>query len=127
MYHVDAVTTKVGVVVNLPAGIATMEISDVTIYLDKNATELAIQVKMPLFITDLKFIKRMIAAVSPDGMKMYSEDEMGCFKLNLEIRQVDLRPMAYDDMYYTARIPLTGYIVLPTLMPGDWNVIHGGQ
>jgi len=31
----------------LPAGVATRDIDDVSIYLDKNATELGIQVKMP--------------------------------------------------------------------------------
>jgi len=56
MYHIDAITTKVGVAVHLPARVSTRDIDDVSIYLDKDATELGIQVKMNHFLTDLKFI-----------------------------------------------------------------------
>jgi len=83
MYHINAIITKVGVIVSLPAGFAIRDIDDVSIYLDKDATELGIQVKMNHFLTDLKFIDWMIAAISPNGMKMYSEDEMDHFKLNM--------------------------------------------
>jgi len=29
--------------------------------------------------------------------------------------------------FYTAKIPLAGYNVLPALLPADWNVVCGGQ
>jgi len=79
------------------------------------------------FMMDLQFIDWMIAAVNVNRTNMYLQDEMDHFKLNLEIHQVNLCPTAYNDIFYTTRIPLAGYNVLPTLMPADWNVVHGGQ
>jgi len=35
-YHVDTITTKVGVIINLPARVATRDINNVSIYLDKD-------------------------------------------------------------------------------------------
>jgi len=46
-YHLDAIITKVRVIINLPARVATRDIDDVSTYLDKDAM---IQVKMNHFL-----------------------------------------------------------------------------
>ncbi len=130
-YPTGPVTRPVGVVINLPGGVASHDINDVAVSLDEDSEELIVRVKLHPYMTGLKFFGQLGKAIGPSGGKKYDTKHLSIFHLHLQMYQAQLRPTAFDDIYYTARIPLAGYNVSHGVVTeDDWEIlqskIHGG-
>ena len=113
LFPVSATDTKVGLVVNLPGGVATDDINDITIWLQNEATKLCIRIKIHSFFRDLSFFKQMEKARQPSGVRTFSNQVLRSFKLNLEHCQVKFCPTVSNNIYFNAVIPMEQYVVLP--------------
>ena len=125
-FHVSATDTKLGLVVNLPGGVATNDINDISIWLQNDATELCLRIKIHGYFRDLSFFDQMEKAKQPSGVRTFSDQVLRSFKLNLERCQVKFRPTVIDDIYFKAVISLEDHVVLPEVNDEHWNVIRGG-
>jgi len=124
-YPTGTVTRLVRVVINLPGGVASHDINNVAVSLDEDSAELIVQVKLHPYMTGLKFFGQLGKAVGPGGSKKYDNKHLSIFLLHLQMYQARLRPMAFDDIYYTARIPLEGYNVSHgVVMEDDWEILQ---
>jgi len=66
-FPVSATDTKLGIVVNLPGGVATNDINDINIWLQNDATELCIRIKIHSYFRDLSFFGQMEKSRQPSG------------------------------------------------------------
>jgi len=124
-YPIDPVTRRVGVIVNLPGGVASEDIHDVAVWLDEEAVELHVQVKLHHYMTGLQFFPQMTAATAPGKKQKYDPDHIKLFKLHLQMYQANLRLMAFDGIYYRAWIPLAGYNVSHGIVTeDDWEILQ---
>jgi len=111
--------------VNLPGGIASQNINDVAVWLDEEAVELNIQVKLHHYMTGLQFFPQMALATAPGKKRKYDPDHIKLFKLHLQMYQANLRLTAFDDIFYKARIPLEGYNVAHGIVTEeDWEILQ---
>ena len=112
-------------VINLPGGVASHKINDVAVLLDEDSKELIVQVKLHPYMTGLKLFGQLGKATGPDGTKKYDNKHLSIFLLHLQMYQAQLCPMACDDIYYTARIPLKGYDVSHGVVTeDDWEILQ---
>jgi len=86
-YPTESVTWMVGVVINLPSRVASHDINDVAVWLDKNSMEFVIQVNLHSYMTWLKFSGQLGKAIGPDGNKKYKKYHMSIFQLHLQMYQ----------------------------------------
>jgi len=124
-YKTDAVNSNVGIVILLPAGVATRNIHDISIWMEGDPTTLCVRVKIPDFMTRLMFFPSLLS-FKKHGQPVYPISQMTCFKDGLEEYIFDLWETVHDDIFYTARIPVESYNVVPDVEDNDWQVIHGG-
>jgi len=77
-------------------------------------------------MTGLQFFPQMTAATAPGKKWKYDPDHMKLFKLHLQMYQANLHLMAFDNIYYRARIPLEGYNVAHDgiVTEDDWEILH---
>ncbi len=124
-YKTDAVNSNVGIVILLPAGVATRNITDVSVWMEGDPTTLCVRVKIPDFMTRLMFFTSMLG-FKKRGQPVYPISQMTRFKDGLEEYIFELRATVHDDVFYTARIPVENYNVVPDIEDNDWQVIRGG-
>ncbi len=83
------------------------------------------QVKLHPYMTGLKFFGQLGKAIGPDGNRKYEKYHMSIFQLHLQMYQTHLHLTAFDDIHFTARIPLNGYNVLHGMVTeDDWEILQ---
>jgi len=122
-YKTDAVNSNVGIIILLPAGVATRNIH--SIWMEGDPTTLCVRIKIPDFMTRLMFFPSLLS-FKTRGQPVYPISQMTCFKDGLEEYIFDLCATVHDDVFYTARIPVDSYNVVPDIKDNDWQVIRGG-
>jgi len=86
-YPTGPVTRPVGVVINLPGGVASHDINDVAVSLDEDSKELIVRVKLHPYMTGLKFFGQLGKAIGPSGGKKYDTKHLSIFHLHLQMYQ----------------------------------------
>ena len=97
-YKMDAVNSNVGIVILLPAVVATRNINDVSVWMEDDPTTLCVRVKIPDFMTRLLFFPSMLG-FKKHGQPVYPISQMTCFKDGLEEYIFDLRATVHDDVF----------------------------
>ena len=82
-YKTDAVNSNIGIVILLPAGVATRNITDVSVWMEGDPTTLCVRVKIPDFMTRLMFFTSMLG-FKKRGQPVYPISQMTRFKDGLE-------------------------------------------
>jgi len=112
-YTSSNLITHVVVVMVLPSGIGYKTSNNISLHLDKNSSELVIDIKWPDFVTELDFLN-----LFPEDH--ITSDDFVLAKQALKIRMSQMRPTIKDPLKSVARIPLMGYSVRPIIEDGDW-------
>jgi len=124
-YKMDAVNSNVGIILLLPAGVATKDIHDISIWMEGDPTTLCVCIKIPDFMTRLMFFPSLLS-FKKHGQLVYPISQMTCFKDGLDEYIFDLHATVHDDVFYTAHIPVERYNVVPDIEDNNWQVICGG-
>jgi len=122
-YKTDAVNMNVGIVILLPAGVASRNIHDISVWMEDDPTTLCIRIKIPDFMTRLMFFPSLLS-FKQRGQPVYPITQMTRFKDGLEEFIFELRATVHDDIFYTARIPVENYNVVPDIEDNDWQVME---
>ncbi len=124
-YKTDAVNSNVGIIILLPAGVATKDIHDVSVWMEGDPTTLCVHIKIPDYMTRLLLFPSLLS-FKKRGQLVYPISQMTRFKDGLDEFIFDLCATVHDDVFYTARIPVERYNVVPDIEDNDWQVIRGG-
>jgi len=98
-------------------------IHDISIWMEGDPTTLCVRVKIPDFMTRLMFFPSLLS-FKKRGQPVYPISQMTCFKDGQEEYIFDLRETVHNDIFYTARIPVESYNVVPDVEDNDWQVIQ---
>jgi len=124
-YKTDAVNNNIGIVILLPAGVATRNINDISVWMEPDPTILCVRIKIPDFMTRLMFFPSLLK-YKKHGKQVYPISQMTRFKDGLDEFIFNLRATVHDDVFFIAHIPVEKFNVVPDLEDSDWQVIRGG-
>jgi len=99
-YKMDAVNNNVGIVILLPARVATRNIHDISVWMEANPMILCVCIKIPAFMTRLMFFPSLLK-FKKHGKLVYPISQMTRFKDGLEEFIFDLRATVCDDVFYS--------------------------
>ena len=95
-YKTDAVSSNVGIVILLPAGVATRNIHDVSVWIKADPMILCVRVKILAFMTNLMFFPSILK-FKKHGKPVYPISQMTRFKDGLEEFIFGLRATVHND------------------------------